>query len=89
MAEENTTIRVQLNFPLDKVKKPIIWHLAHDYGLKFSIRRASIDAHTGGFTVLELTGLRKNIEEALEWVQNEGVETSFIGLDGTDEWVVD
>ena len=50
------TIRVQLNFPLQEVTKPIVWRLAHDFGLKFSIRRASIDIRTGGFTVLELTG---------------------------------
>lgn len=81
------TIRVQLNFPLEQVKKPIIWHLAHDFSLKFSIRRANIDFHAGGFTVLELTGTRENIEAGLEWVRAEGVDTSFIGLDGTDEWV--
>ena len=79
-------IRVQLNFPLEQVKKPIIWHIGHDFGLMFSIRRANIDFHTGGFTVLELTGPREKINAALEWARAEGVETSFIGLDGTDEW---
>lgn len=82
------TIRVQLNFPLEQVKKPIIWHLSHDFNLRFSIRRASIDVHTGGYTVLELTGEKSQIEAGLEWVRSEGIETSFIGLDGTDEWVV-
>jgi len=84
---ENETIRVQLNFPLEQVKKPIIWHLAHDFGLMFSIRRANIDFHVGGFTVLELTGPRDRIDAGLEWVRGQGVETSFIGLDGTEEWV--
>jgi ABC-type methionine transport system ATPase subunit len=81
---EQETIRVQLNFPLEQVKKPIIWHLAHDFGLMFSIRRASIDIHTGGFTVLELTGPKEKIEAGLAWVRAEGVEASIIGLDGTD-----
>ena len=85
---ENETIRVQLNFPLEQVKKPIIWHLAHDYGLIFSIRRANIDVHAGGYTALELTGPRDNIDAGLEWVRNEGVEVTPIGVDGTDEWVV-
>lgn len=80
------TIRVQLNFPLQEVTKPIIWHIAHDFDLMFSIRRARIDVHTGGFTVLELTGPHDKIAAALEWARSEGVETSFIGLDGTDEW---
>ncbi|GAB4462812.1 MAG: hypothetical protein OHK0029_30370 [Armatimonadaceae bacterium] len=82
------TIRVQLNFPLNEVKKPIIWHLGHDFGLKFSIRRAEIDIHIGGFTVLDLTGPRERIMAGLEWARNEGIETSFIGTDGADEWVL-
>jgi ABC-type methionine transport system ATPase subunit len=82
------TIRVQLNFPLEQVTKPIIYHFTADYGLKFSIRRANIDIHAGGFTVLELTGEKEKIQAALAWARSEGIETSFIGLDGTDEWVV-
>jgi ABC-type methionine transport system ATPase subunit len=85
---ENETIRVQLNFPLEQVKKPIIWTIAHDYDLMFSIRRANIDAHAGGYTVLELTGERAKIDAALEWARSEGIEVSAIGVDGTDEWAV-
>lgn len=85
---ETETIRVQLNFPLEQVKKPIIWHFAHDYQLMFSIRRANIDAHVGGYTVLELTGTRDNINGALQWARDEGIEVSSIGVDGTDEWIV-
>lgn len=85
---DNETIRVQLNFPLEQVKKPIIWHFAHDYGLMFSIRRANIDVHVGGFTVLELSGPPDKLSDALDWATSEGIEVSTIGVDGTDEWVV-
>ncbi len=85
---EKETIRVQLNFPLEQVTKPIIWHLAHDYNLMFSIRRASIDIKVGGYTVLEITGRRADINAGLEWARAEGIEVSSIGLDGTDEWAV-
>ena len=74
------------NFPLQEVTKPIVWRLAHDFGLKFSIRRASIDIRTGGFTVLELTGPEDKIAQGLEWARSEGIETNFVGMDGTDEW---
>lgn len=83
----NETIRVQLNFPLEQVQKPIIYELATTYGLRFSIRRANIDVHVGGFTVLELTGPKERIESGLAWARSEGIETSFIGLDNPDEWV--
>ena len=85
---DHETLRVQLMFPLEQVTKPIIWHLAHDFNLRFSIRRAQIDVKTGGYTVLELTGPRPQIEAGLAWVKAEGIEVSGIGLDGTDEWVI-
>ena len=85
---EQETIRVKLDFPLEQVKKPIIWHLAHDYGLMFSIRRASIDFHSGGFTVLELTGPKDRLDAGLAWAQSEGVVVSPIGMDSAEEWGV-
>lgn len=85
---ETETIRVQFNFPLEGVTKPIIWHLAHDYGLMFSIRKADIDVRIGGYTVLDLTGPRERIDAALEWVRREGIEVSAIGATGADEWVL-
>ncbi len=83
---ENETLRVQLNFPLDQVPKPVIWHLSHDFDVVFSIRRAQIDAHAGGFCVLELTGPRAKIEAGLKWVEGEGVGVSPVGATNPDEW---
>jgi len=85
---ENETLRVQLNFPLEQVTKPIIWHFCAEYGLKFSIRRANIDVHVGGFTVLELTGPADQLKAALDWATGEGIQVGLVGADGTDEWVV-
>jgi ABC-type methionine transport system ATPase subunit len=82
------TIRVQLGFPLEQVKKPIIWQLAHDFGLRFSVRKADIDIKAGGYTVLDLTGPREKIDEALVWAKSEGVEVSTIGATGADEWLL-
>jgi ABC-type methionine transport system ATPase subunit len=84
----NETIRVQLIFPLAEVKKPVIWHFAHDFGLMFSIRRAQIDVNTGGYTVLDLTGPKEKIDAALQWARREGVEASFLGTTGAEEWVI-
>ena len=82
------TIRVQLNFPLAEATKPIIWHFAHDWDLKFSIRKANIDSKIGGYTVLDLTGKRDNIDAALEWAAAEGIEVLVGGATGEDEWVI-
>ncbi|MFM7320248.1 MAG: NIL domain-containing protein [Armatimonadota bacterium] len=85
---EAETVRVQLHFPLERVGKPVIWHLAHDFGLKFSIRRANIDPNVGGFTELELTGSREGIAAGLAWAREAGVEVSALGTDGAHEWIL-
>lgn len=83
---DNEIVRVKLDFPLEMVTKPIIWRLAHDWGLMFSIRRADIDVHVGGYTVLELTGPRTTIDDALAWVRSEGIDVAPVGPNTTDEW---
>lgn len=82
------TVRVQLNFPLDRVKEPVIWHLSHYYRLRFSIRYAAIDVKTGGYTVLDLTGERDDINNGLQWAQEQGVEISSLGINGANEWAI-
>jgi hypothetical protein len=80
MAAERETIRVQLSYPLERVKEPVLYHLVMDYGLIPNIRRANIDVHTGGFIVLELTGEREFLEQC-------GITVTPVGLDGTaEEW---
>ena len=88
MAGEKETIRVQLNYPLERVKEPILYHLVMDYGLIPNIRRANIDVHTGGFIFLELTGEKDSLERGLKFLEKAGVTVSGIGVDGTEEWAV-
>ena len=64
MAEQES-VRVQLDYPLEQVKEPIIYHLVVDYHLVPNIRRANIYVHTGGMLVLQLDGTRENLEEGI------------------------
>jgi ABC-type methionine transport system ATPase subunit len=82
------TVRVQLNFELDRVKEPVIWHLSHHYRLKFSIRYASIDIDKGGYTVVDLSGERADIDAGLAWALDQGVEISALGINGANEWAI-
>ncbi len=88
MAGETETVRVQLNYPLERVKEPILYHLVKDYGLVPNIRRANIDVHTGGYIFLELTGPKDELERGLRWLEGCGITVSAIGVDGTQEWAV-
>ena len=86
MATEKETLRVQLNYPLERVKEPILYHLVMDYGLIPNIRRANIDVHTGGFIVLELTGEKDAVDRGLKFLENCGITVSPVGVDTTQEW---
>lgn len=88
MSNEKETVRVQLNYPLEQVKQPILYHLVMDYGLIPNIRRANIDVHTGGFIALELTGEKEALDRGLKYLEESGVIVSPVGVDATGEWTV-
>lgn len=84
MAQES--IRVQLDFPLEQVTQPIIYHLVVDHHLIPNIRRANIDAHTGGMMVLELDGERANLETGVAYLRGLNIEVTDVGA-GTS-WTI-
>jgi len=88
MSAEKETIRVQLNYPLERVTEPILYHLVMDYHLIPNVRKASVDGNTGGFIYLDLTGDKAEIEEGLKFLEDCGIYVSAIGLDGTQEWAI-
>lgn len=84
---EFDTVRVQLNYPLDRVQEPILSRLVTDFGLIPNIRRANMDARSGGYIFLELSGSRENLNRGLRWLSEYGITIDAIGLDG-QEWAV-
>jgi len=88
MSTEQETIRVQLNYPLERVKEPILYHLVKDYGLIPNIRRANIDVHTGGFIVLELTGEKEALDRGVEFLESCGITITSVGPEAAEEWAV-
>lgn len=82
------TIRVQLNYPVGVVDRPIVYTLVTEFGLIPDIRRANIDAATGGYLFLELTGERVDLERAISWLASSGITVDAIGVDGAQEWAV-
>ncbi len=87
MANDKQTIRVQLNYPLERVKEPVLYHLVLDYDLIPNIRRASIDVHTGGFIVLELTGERDSLDRGVKFLEGCGISVTPAEGDVVNEWV--
>lgn len=86
MSAEKETLRIQLSYPLERVKEPVLYHLVIDYGLIPNIRRANIDVHTGGFIVLELTGEKEALDRGLRFLEECGITVTPVGQDAAAEW---
>lgn len=76
---ESETLRVQLDYPMAHVKEPILYHLITDYRLVPNIRRARIDAHTGGTLALDLTGKRADLEAGLAFLRGLSIQVTELG----------
>lgn len=88
MSEGIETVRVQLNYPLELVREPILYRLVVDFGLIPSIRKANFNQVTGGYIYVELSGTKDALERGLAWLDEVGITVSAIGVDGTQEWAV-
>jgi hypothetical protein len=78
---DSQSIRVQLDYPLEQVKEPIIYHLVTDHNLIPNIRRANIDVHTGGMMVLQLEGTRENLDEGIDFLRRIGISVTDVGIE--------
>ena len=65
--------RIVLHFPPVVTGQPIIYHLAKDYNLVFSILKASIGSEDRGLMVLELSGEEADYERATEFLIGKGL----------------
>ncbi len=65
-----------MHYPLEKISAPIVTHLVTDYDLSPNLLRADVDAHTGGWLVLGLTGDEARVQSALDWLRGQGLEVS-------------
>lgn len=71
-------VRVRLTFPEDLVRKPLLARLARDHGVEPNIRRADVGPNEG-WIVCEVSGEPTKVEEALDWLRNEGVRVDLLG----------
>ena len=85
MAEHETT-RVKLDYPLEQVKEPIIYHLVTDYRLVPNIRRANIDHNAGGMMILEIEGDPDDLEEGMDFLRRLGITVTPVGQE--QSWTI-
>lgn len=73
--------KVVLRFPHRLVDKPIIYRLVKDYDLMFNILKASVTPNEEGLLVLELSGKKKDYDEAVRFLAEVGVELQSLAQD--------
>ena len=72
------SLLIRLDFPLNHVKDPVLFHLVKDYHLVPNIHNASIHAHEGGSLELEVTGLKADIDAGIAYLN--GLDIKVVAL---------
>ena len=69
--------RYYLTFTQEKIKQPIVYHVGHKFSVVTNIRGASISDHVG-IMALELEGEVDEIDRAVAWIAEQGVQVEPI-----------
>ncbi len=69
----NTTRKVQLHYPLARLTEPVVTRLVTDFDVAPNILRADVNAQTGGWLVVELSGDAARTDAALAWLREQGL----------------
>ncbi len=73
-------IRVRLTYPDSLVKEPIIAKMIKKFDVVPNIRTAQVVGDTG-FVVLELDGLSSELDLAIAWFKELGIQVDVIGAE--------
>jgi ABC-type methionine transport system ATPase subunit len=67
------TRTLRLNYPPSLLRQPILNHLILRYKISVNIRQAQITLEEGWLEI-EATGEMQEIEHAISWLEEEGIE---------------
>lgn len=73
--------RIVIKFPDKLVDQPIVYKLVKDYNLTFNILKAYIIPNEEGLVVLELSGDKKDYDNAIKYLKNLGVNVQPLSQD--------
>ncbi|MFA5113776.1 MAG: NIL domain-containing protein [Candidatus Margulisiibacteriota bacterium] len=80
------TRKIVLNFPKEKIDKPIVYKLIKEFDLSFNIMKASITPDQEGHMVLELIGGAPDIEQGIKFLKEQGVKVAPLSKDIRVNW---
>jgi len=71
---------MKFTFPTELIKEPVIYRLCKQFDVIPNIRRADV-TEDRGWVVLELEGEMGEIEQAVQWVIDQGVRVDPVAGD--------
>ena len=73
-------LRVRLTFPEPLVKEPLLGRVVQKFDVLPNVRRANVEDH-GGWIQCELVGEPTAVDQAVRWLEQEGVGVELLGGD--------
>jgi len=77
MAQE--TSRLWLMYPSRHITRPVIYELGKKFDLVTNVRQASVTPEVG-IVSLEIEGERKEIKNAIEWLEELGIKVEPVEI---------
>ena len=71
-------LRVKLTFPEHLIKQPLLGRLVREFDVLPNIRRANVE-ETMGWIICELAGEDDAVEQAVQWLEQAGVQVDRLG----------
>ena len=71
-------LRVKLTFPEHLIKQPLLGRLVREFDVLPNIRRANVEEKMG-WIICELAGTDDAVEDAVDWLQDKGVQVDRLG----------
>lgn len=72
-------IRLWLMYPPRLIKEPLIWKISQKFKVVTNIRQASVTDEIG-IVSLELSGKRRDIKAAIQWLEKLGVSVEPVEI---------
>ncbi len=76
-ALQNTSLKVRLTFPPEKITEPIIYNIGQQFHVVTNIRRANV-TEDAGWVMLELLGASDEIERTIDYLKNIKVQVELV-----------
>jgi len=74
---------LDLIFPQDLIREPIVCQMSRQFNVVFNIRRARVTSKIGEM-ILELEGEQKALDAAMVWLKSQGIKVEPVTHDALE-----